>query len=380
MVELHEHVRHARVEDAVEMAARGVVYSNQERRPEAFAGLRPYGQRVWLQCLTCGYEWREGLRGTRKESRKCPSCHGGRGHYLAKGSNDLGSKRPDVARQLDPELNGGLRAEDLHAHAGAMVWWRGSCGHVWREKVSMRSMRIDDSCPYCKNRKLLRGFNDLATAHPELAAEWDFGRNGDLRPDGVVSGSARRVWWRCGHGHAWQISAYNRTGGADRGCPYCGDRKVLKGYNDLRTTHPKIAREWNKERNGDLKPTDVIANSNKRVWWKCKEGHEWSGLVANRARKGKADPGCPYCSGRKVLAGYNDLATTHPGIAAMWHPRMNKRLKPTGVQAVSRKPAWWRGECGHVYQMAVRDRARARPGYCPYCSGRKRPERPIRLD
>ena len=47
-----------------------------------------------------------------------------------------------------------------------MVWWRGSCGHVWREKVSMRSMRIDDSCPYCKNRKLLRGFDDLAASIP----------------------------------------------------------------------------------------------------------------------------------------------------------------------------------------------------------------------
>lgn len=81
-----------------------------------------------------------------------------------------------------------------------------------------------------------------------------------------------------------------------------------------------------------------------------------------------------------MLAGYNDLATTHLGIAAMWHPRMNRRLKPAGVQAVSRKLAWWRGECGHVYQMAVRDRVRAKPGSCPYCSGRKRPERPIRLD
>lgn len=151
-------------------------------------------------------------------------------------------------------------------------------------------------------------------------------------------------------------------------------------FNDLASRHPELLAEWDWDRNGDLKPTDVIASSNKRVWWKCKEGHEWSGLVANRARKGKADPGCPYCSGCKVLAGYNDLAITHPGIAAMWHPRMNKRLKPTGVQAVSRKPAWWRGECGHVYQMAVRDRVRARPGYCPYCSGRKRPERPIRLD
>lgn len=39
------------------------------------------------------------------------------------------------------------------------------------EKVSMRSIRIDDSCPYRKNRKLLRGYNDLATTHPELVAE-----------------------------------------------------------------------------------------------------------------------------------------------------------------------------------------------------------------
>ena len=45
-----------------------------------------------------------------------------------------------------------------------------------------------------------------------------------------------------------------------------------------------------------------------------------------------------------------------------------------------RRINWWRGECGHVYQMAVRDRVRAKPGYCPYCSGRKGPERPIRLD
>ena len=185
-------------------------------------------KRIWLQCPTCGYEWRESLRGTRKESRKCPSCHGGREHYLAKGSNDLGSKRPDVARQLDPELNGGLRAEDLHAHAGAMVWWRGSCGHVWREKVCMRSMRVDDSCPYCKNRKLLRGFNDLAAAHPELAAEWDFGRNGDLGPDGVRFNATKQVWWRGGCGHEWRMSPRQRAV-EGLGCPYCSGHRVLAG-------------------------------------------------------------------------------------------------------------------------------------------------------
>ena len=332
-------------------------------------------RKVWWRCAK-GHEWQASAGSRTIKDTGCPVCAGKR---VCPGENDLASLFPKFAVQWHREKNGALRPEQVTPNSNRRVWWRCSLGHEWQAVVAARTSN-GSGCPYCAGRKVLTGFNDLASRHPELLAEWDWERNGDLRPDGIVSGSARRVWWRCGRGHAWRISAYNRTGGADPGCPYCGDRKVLKGYNDLRTTHPKIAREWNKERNGDLKPTDVIANSNKRVWWKCREGHEWSGLIVNRARKGKADPGCPYCSGRKVLAGYNDLATTHPDIAAMWHPRMNKRLKPTGVQAISRKLAWWRGECGHVYQMAVRDRVRAKPGYCPYCSGRKRPERPIRLD
>ena len=223
-------------------------------------------------------------------------------------------------------------------------------------------------------------FNDLASQDSEIAVQWDYEKNGDLKPDELVSGSAKKVWWKCEKGHSWQIAAYNRTSGLDRGCPYCGDRKVLRGFNDLKTTHPKIAREWNKERNGDLRPVDVIANSNKRVWWECKKGHEWSGLIVNRTKWKNGDPGCPYCAGRKVLAGYNDLATTHPEVAEIWHPHMNKRLKPTDVQAISRKLVWWKGKCGHTYQMAVCNRVKADPKYCPYCSGRKKPERPMELD
>lgn len=63
----------------------------------------------------------------------------------------------------------------------------------------------------------------------------------------------------------------------------------------------------------------------------------------------------------------------------MWHPRMNKRLSPVDVMATSGKRVWWLGPCGHVYQMPVRNRVQAKGSYCPYCSGRKKPERPIEL-
>ncbi len=78
-----------------------------------------------------------------------------------------------------------------------------------------------------------------------------------------------------------------RSTRVDDSCPYCKDRKLLRGYNDLATAYPELVAEWDFERNGDLKPTDVIASSNKRVWRKCKEGHEWSGLIANRGARAR---------------------------------------------------------------------------------------------
>ena len=75
------------------------------------------------------------------------------------------------------------------------------------------------------------------------------------------------------------------------GCPYCAGKKVLKGYNDLKTVNPTLAKEWNYEKNNGLTPEDVMPNSNKKVWWKCSKGHEWQAMVINR-NKGR---GCPKC-------------------------------------------------------------------------------------
>ena len=76
-------------------------------------------------------------------------------------------------------------------------------------------------------------------------------------------------------------------------CPYCSNKKVLRGYNDLETTNPVLAKEWNYEKNGDLLPTQLVAGSNKKVWWKCSEAHEWQAVINNR-NNGSA---CPCCSG-----------------------------------------------------------------------------------
>lgn len=53
------------------------------------------------------------------------------------------------------------------------------------------------NCPYCSNRKLLKGYNDFLTTNqnPQLLDEWDYTRNTEegIFPDGLTEGSRKRV-------------------------------------------------------------------------------------------------------------------------------------------------------------------------------------------
>ena len=142
----------------------------------------------------------------------------------------------------------------------------------------------------------------MATTNPELLKEWDYSKN-SISPNEINAGAEKKVWWICPKGHSYNSLLRNRRNGV--GCPICNSKKVLIGYNDLCTTNPEIAKEWNYEKNGNLRPTDVTAGSHKKVYWKCKNNHEWMAVIKERKR----GLNCPYCSNKKVLVGYNDLYT-----------------------------------------------------------------------
>lgn len=85
--------------------------------------------------------------------------------------------------------------------------------------------------------------------------------------------------------------------------------------NSLSRKYPGVAKEWNYEKNGKLKPENVSYSSRKNVWWKCSKGHEWEATICNRIKK----HGCPYCSNLKAIVGGNDLYTLHPEIMKLWN-------------------------------------------------------------
>ena len=120
---------------------------------------------------------------------------------------------------------------------------------------------------------------------PELAREWDFEKNiSDLTPDKITVGSNRIVWWRCAKGHSWKDAVVKRTHG--KPCPYCTNRRVLIGYNDLATLYPKLANEWDYSNNVGVDINTVVPGCTKKVSWKCSScGHTWVASIRSRTRK-----------------------------------------------------------------------------------------------
>ena len=223
-------------------------------------------------------------------------------------------------------------------------------------------------CPYCTGRKASPEQNSLAKQFPALAAEWDDEKNAPLTPRDVTTGSHKLIWWRCPKGHSWRAAVYSRTT-LGTGCPVCTGRQALAGENDLATLYPDIAAQWDEEKNGVLHPNNVTAGSNRRVWWKCEKGHSYRAMIAQRVQRGD---GCPYCANRKVLPGFNDLATAAPLVAKQWHESLNGALTPEMVTAGSHKKAWWRCSYGHVWKAAIYSRAGVQQCGCPVCAGKTR--------
>ena len=126
-----------------------------------------------------------------------------------------------------------------------------------------------------------------------ILKEWDTEKNLPLDVHDILPNSFKVVWWKCQYGHSWKARVQSRCFG--RGCPYCAGRRVIPGKNDMETVNPALKDEWDYARNHPLLPRDVKSQSNKKVWWKCRNGHGWQSSVYARVEKGL---GCPYCSGQ----------------------------------------------------------------------------------
>ena len=265
----------------------------------------------------------------------------------------------------------GLYPEKLLYKSNKKAWWKCIRGHSWEMEIYRRTE--GRNCPYCANKRVLIGYNDLKTLFPGIAKEWHAERNEGIDLLDCVVGSAKKVWWRCsGCGCEWVASIRSRTQRFS-GCPECARIKGGKARhrtnlrNGVSLNGSKLLEEWDYERNA-REPSDYLSGSNEKVWWKCKKcGYRWEARVANRTILSR---GCPCCANRVVVPGKNDLGTIRPELAKEWHPSKNGKLSPSQVSPGSARKVWWLCSQGHEYEASLLHRSHGTN--CPFCnSGRQ---------
>lgn len=242
------------------------------------------------------------------------------------------------------------------------MWWRCPAGHGWEATIASRTS--GRGCPYCAHRSAAKT-DSLAARRPELLGEWHTRRNPELDPWALGPGSNKKAWWRCPAGHEWETTVGARAR-SEQGCPECAGRRGATV-----ASHAELASQWHPTRNAPLAPETVRAWSNKKVWWRCRAGHEWQATTGFRSR----GTGCPYFSGRLVLPA-RAVAALRSQWLDEWHPTRNTGLDPHHIGAAATVLVWWQCAAGHEWQDSPNRRCRS--GGCPYCASRRTlPERSL---
>lgn len=184
--------------------------------------------RAWWLCDVCGYEWEQTI--DVRTAGGCASCAGQRVHV---GFNDFGSKRPDLAIEWHPTMNGDRLPEHYTVASGQFVWWQcKDCNHSWRAAISMRTCH-GRGCPACSGNIVVLGVNDLESQQPQLMPDWHPTKN-DRPPSSYHEYSSKRAYWICKKcQHEWDAVISSRSYGC--GCPSCANEVASHIEGRLRT-------------------------------------------------------------------------------------------------------------------------------------------------
>ncbi len=365
----------------------------------------------WWKCSSCGYEWKASINNRVNRKSGCPLCAG---NITVTGVNDLETMNSSLASEWHPSKNFPLKPSDVSLHSNEKVWWVCRFGHEYQCRIADRQNGI--GCSECSKRfqisfpeKIVEYYikqfypEIISNYRPEFLSgaeidiyipsirtgvEYDGQRyhqktekdkrkdmlcseNGitliRLRepkcpfyernfPTIIINGTKDDDFSRAIESVLSELNVPNSMIDVSR------DKQII--MESFRNTaingsileiYPEIASEWHPTMNGGLKPENIPATRSKdRYYWKCSKcGYSWKADLSRRI----AGSGCPACTGRVIVAGNNDLSTTHPLLAQEWHPTLNGNLTPQMVSKGQKTLVWWRcSDCGYEWKTQISKR------------------------
>lgn len=385
---------------------------------------------VWWKCATCGYEWKSILQSrTRKNGTGCPVCgeKKAKESQIKNRLNINGSlidTHPKILKEWDYEKNT-IDPHNITCQYSKPVHWICGYGHEWEKPVNLR-IRLNINCPICakqhgtsfseqtlfyyinktvtaESRYLINGVEiDIYIPSLKIGIEYDgiffhstkksqakeTKKNAFCQENGIrlirvkeadidkIDNDIILIVPKKDYSNLYYVlqTIFSKIG-IDAPLDFNIERDrfdILEQYvfaeekNGLAKKYPDIAAQWDKSKNGRIKPECIRPGSNQKFWWKCQNGHSWIASVYSRVNGN----GCPMCAGKTLVVGQNDLMSQSPELTKEWHPTKNGNLTPNMITINNGKKVWWLCKnCGYEWQATPAHRSSGRG--CPIC-GRKK--------
>ena len=360
---------------------------------------------AWICHL--GHKYNASIYGRRK-GKGCPYCTSKK---LLKGFNDLAYKFPNIACEWHTSKNGSLTPDQVFPFSNRKIWWECEYGHEWKATINSRH---ECRCPHCYKdlrvsvREKLVYYN-IKKIFPDALENFKISSNHRINVDIYIPSLKLAIEYDGVQFHKnaerdnKRYKIINQLGNdliriREKNLPILslGESIILKSIkltdvglgikqllnlisikyninlppaeidadkdlpevykliefstvdNSLQSIYPKLASEFHFDLNGTLTPNRITAHSGLKVFWKCPLGHKYQATVNNRSN-GK---GCPYCAGKKVLIGFNDLQTLRPNLALQWDTEKND-LTPQQVTIGTHKLVYWKCRHGKSWKARI---------------------------
>ena len=301
-------------------------------------------------CPDCGTKWKAPIYVRVQGYGKCPTCYGNK-----------------TFKERYPELEKFYAKDNTLPYEDAIVSdytprnWICEKGHEFTAsfyKIHDQGFR----CPYCENKKALKGYNDFEHLYPVLAQDYDEEKNGNKASEVVVS--YRNAYFKCKNGHSF-VRPIIRHVELNGQCPICSGTVLKKGSNDLATIYPAVILFWDYEKN-EKRPDQVLATLDNSYHFVCSNGHHFKCTLRELVEN---DFHCPVCEGKRVDPEKTSLQALNPELASEFSVN-NKSTASQIAFDTSKKVLWTCPTCGEDYLYPVNER-KIGDNSCPYCNHTK---------
>ncbi len=186
--------------------------------------------RLWI-CPTCRGEYSHPINGKVPGNTNCPYCQN---QKVLEGYNSLHDIEPELLKEWSSN-NKDTPKKILPSYSRSRLWICPECNGEYSYPVKDK-IAGNENCPYCKNKKVLEGYNSLQDTNPELLDEWNYATNyiiGAL-PTEILAKESTSYWWKCKKcGYDYKCSPKRRLYYRKRNmnaCPFCKGRRQNKHH------------------------------------------------------------------------------------------------------------------------------------------------------